>query len=96
MISVNDWFMSERDAMMTRGKKVSEDGWPRGLKGGGGTGEGMDNTQNQSRPWMMPLKLASLNDCLGWGTLYRAPGKSMYVLLSRTQAGPGRKVKQEQ
>ena len=70
MISVNDWFMSERDAMMTRGKKVSEDGWPRGLKGGGGTGEGMDNTQNQSRPWMMPLKLASLDDCLGWGALY--------------------------
>ena len=26
----------------------------------------------------------------------RAPGKSMYVLLSRTQAGPGRTVKQEQ
>ena len=29
----------------------------------------------------------------GW---YRAPGKSLYVLLSRTQAGPGRKVKQGQ
>ena len=27
---------------------------------------------------------------------YRAPGKSMYFLLSRTQAGPGRTVKQEQ
>ena len=28
--------------------------------------------------------------------VYRAPGKSMYFLLSRTQAGPGRTVKQEQ
>ena len=28
--------------------------------------------------------------------LCRAPGKSMYFLLSRTQAGPGRTVKQEQ
>ena len=27
---------------------------------------------------------------------YRAPGKSMYFLLSRTQAGPGKTVKQEQ
>ena len=27
---------------------------------------------------------------------YRAPGKSMYFLLSRTQAGQGRTVKQEQ
>ena len=27
---------------------------------------------------------------------YRAPGKSMYFLLSRTQAGPGRTVKQEE
>ena len=27
---------------------------------------------------------------------YRAPGKSMYFLLSRTQAGPGRTVKQVQ
>ena len=27
---------------------------------------------------------------------YRAPGKSVYFLLSRTQAGPGRTVKQEQ
>ena len=27
---------------------------------------------------------------------YRAPGKSMYFWLSRTQAGPGRTVKQEQ
>ena len=30
------------------------------------------------------------------GGNYRAPGKSMYFLLSRTQAGPGRTVKQEQ
>ena len=30
------------------------------------------------------------------GFKYRAPGKSMYFLLSRTQAGPGRTVKQEQ
>ena len=29
-------------------------------------------------------------------TQYRAPGKSMYFMLSRTQAGPGRTVKQEQ
>ena len=27
---------------------------------------------------------------------YRAPGKSMYFLLSRTQAGSGRTVKQEE
>ena len=27
---------------------------------------------------------------------YRAPGKSMFFLLSRTQTGPGRTVKQEQ
>ena len=27
---------------------------------------------------------------------FKAPGKSMYFLLSRTQAGPGRTVKQEQ
>ena len=31
-----------------------------------------------------------------FGFLYRAPGKSMYFLLSRTQAGPGRTGKQEQ
>ena len=28
--------------------------------------------------------------------MYRAPGKSMYFLLSRTQAGPGRTVTQQQ
>ena len=31
-----------------------------------------------------------------FSNMYRAPGKSMYLLLSRTQAGPGRTVKQEQ
>ena len=29
-------------------------------------------------------------------TVYRAPGKNMYFLLIRTQAGPGSTVKQEQ
>ena len=28
--------------------------------------------------------------------VYRGPGKSMRILLSNSQAGPGRKVKQEQ
>ena len=31
----------------------------------------------------------------GWGNIYRAEKKYLQILLSRTQAGPGRKVEQE-
>ena len=42
------------------------------------------------------LQVQAISTTYGRYTVYRAPGKSMYLLLSRTQAGPGRTVKQEQ
>ena len=33
--------------------------------------------------------------CFQWQIIYRGVNKGLYVLLSRTQAGPGRTVKQE-
>ena len=49
---------------------------------------------------MLPMSCGKddklLCDLPSFNYKYRAPGKSMYFLLSRTQAGPGRTVKQEQ
>ena len=38
-----------------------------------------------------------VSEICGWAAqVYRGPGKSMQILLSNSQAGPGRTVKQEQ
>ena len=42
------------------------------------------------------LKIVSIENKPRHFLMYRAPGKSMHFLLSRTQAGQGRTVKQEQ
>ena len=59
---------------------------------------GLDPHQRHpsSIPSPIPIPKENESQTSAARTVYRAPGKSMYFLLSRTQAGPGRAVKQEQ
>ena len=55
-----------------------------------------DRSPFSTRASAPPTTCSLIVSLSSWTLNYRAPGKSMYFLLSRTQAGPGRTVEQEQ
>ena len=67
--------------LVLRGEIATEE--PRGDMDGNGT------------PQMMEERMPERPE-INKAVLYRGENKGLYVLLSRTQAGPGRTVKQEQ